>query len=379
MVTGSKELIRDMNTQLVLRMIMNEGPISRASIALKLGLTKATISAIVQILLDKQLVMEIGSDDTKKGRKPILLALNKNCGYVISLDLSTDYITVLTANLAGENCALKRLDNTSDHQTIVDCLIQVIATAINDVPHCTYGVVGIALSIHGVIHQNKIAFIPYSPYQNIDFAQELEEHFHISVCLENEANLFALGEWAYTFKTKNMLAISVHSGIGLGIIMKDQLITGQNGYAGEFGHTIIERNGRPCPCGNGGCLEQYASERSLLKALSEKKGERITAEQFAKLYLRQDADARDIMHLFIEYMALGINNLLQTFNPDIIVINSSFTMYFPEICEAISQALHNDMKRYCHLVPSPLQDTAILLGGVYLCCQNFLELGNVNE
>jgi predicted NBD/HSP70 family sugar kinase len=256
----------------------------------------------------------------------------------------------------------------------VERLIQIITTAIDQIPHCTYGVVGIALSIHGVIHQNKIVFIPYSPYQDIDFARELEAHFHIPVCLENEANLFALGEWTYTLKTKNMLAISVHSGIGLGIIMNNQLITGQDGYAGEFGHTIIERGGRPCPCGNGGCLEQYASERSLLKVLSEKKGTRITAERFCELYLKQDKDARDIMNLFVEYMAIGINNLLQTFNPDVMVINSTFTMYFPEICKAISQTLHNDMKRYCHLVPSHFQDTAILLGGVYLCCQKFLEL-----
>lgn len=374
MVTGSKELIRDMNTQLVLGIIMNEGPISRASIAVKSGLTKATISAIVQILLDKYLVLEIGSDDTKKGRKPILLELNKNCGYIISVDLSTDYITVLTANLMGENCALKRYENDTTQDTIMDRLAEIIASTIVRIPDCVYGVVGIALSIHGVIHDNRIVFIPYSPYQDIDFAKNLEAHFHIPVILENEANLFVLGEWAYSFKTKNMLGISVHSGIGLGIIMNDHLITGQDGYAGEFGHTIIEIDGRPCPCGNLGCLEQYASERSLLKELSAVKGEKICAEKFAGLYRQNDSDAINTMNLFVKYICIGINNLLHTFNPDIIVINSSFTMYFPEICDDITQHLQNTLKRYCHLAPSHLQDTAILLGGVYLCRQRFLEL-----
>jgi len=374
MITGSKELIRDMNTQLVLATIMNEEPISRASIAAKSGLTKATISAIVQILLDKHLVLEIGSDDTKKGRKPILLELNKNCGYIISVDLSTDYITVLTANLMGENCALKRYENDADRETILERLSKIISDAISQTPDCVYGVVGIALSIHGVIHDNRIVFIPYSPYEDIDFAKELEKLFDIPVILENEANLSVLGEWAYSFKTKNMLGISIHSGIGLGIIMNDQLITGQNGYAGEFGHTILEMEGRPCPCGNLGCLEQYASERSLLKELSAVKGRKISAESFAELYRKNDPDAVNTMNLFVKYIYIGINNLLHTFNPDIIVINSSFTMYFPEICDDITQHLQNTMKRYCRLVPSHLQDTAILLGGVYLCRQRFLEL-----
>lgn len=88
MITGSKELIRDMNTQLVLRTIMEFAPISRAAVSQKLGLTKATVSAIVQVLLEKELLLEIGSDDTKRGRKPILLTLNKSCAYSISIDLS---------------------------------------------------------------------------------------------------------------------------------------------------------------------------------------------------------------------------------------------------------------------------------------------------
>ena len=77
MITGSKELIRDINTRLVLETIINNGSISRAAIAKHLGLTKATISAIVQELIVKRLVIEIGSDDTSHGRKPILLSLNK--------------------------------------------------------------------------------------------------------------------------------------------------------------------------------------------------------------------------------------------------------------------------------------------------------------
>lgn len=374
MVTGSQGLIRDMNTQLVLNTIMSQGPISRATIATKLGLTKATISAIVQTLIDRFLVLEVGSGEVKKGRRPILLELNKDCGYVISIDLSVEYITVLTANLMGENCFLKRYPNNASRENILTKVEAIIAETINHVPNSHYKAIGIALAIHGVVDNNKVVFFPYSPYEGISFAKHLEKTFKLPVILENEANLSALGEWAYSFHKENLLNISIHSGIGLGIVMNNQLISGQDGYAGEFGHTIIEADGRVCPCGNLGCLEQYASERILLKELSEIKGRKINAEDFAILYGKKDPDAVHTMSLFIKYIAIGINNLLHTFNPDTIVINSSFTMYFPEVCDAITDQLHNTMRKYCHLVPSKLQDTSILLGGVYLCSRSFLGL-----
>jgi len=372
MITGNNKLIRDMNTQFVLDTIMKKGSISRASIAAELGLTKTTVSAIVQVLIERQLVLETGSKDTKKGRRPILLELNKNCGYSISIDLSPDFITVLTANLSGENCSLTRYKNDTGKDTILRTLEDIIHTVIKERPSSHYGLVGIALAIHGVVHNNKIVFTPYSPYEKIDFSAYLEEIFQVPIILENEANLSILGEWAYSFEKENMLGISIHSGIGLGIVMNNQLISGQDGFAGEFGHTIIEVDGRNCPCGNHGCLEQYASERTLLKELSAIKKRPIIPDEFAALYSEKDPDALQTMNLFVKYIAVGINNLLHNFNPDIIVINSSFTMFFPEICNTIMERLQNTMARYCHLVPSYLQDTAILLGGIYLCGQRFL-------
>lgn len=374
MVLGSQGLIRDMNTQLVLNTIMSQGAISRATIASELGLTKATVSAIVQTLIDRFLVIEIGSCEVKKGRRPILLEFNKDCGYVISLDLSAEHITVLTANLMGENCFLKRYPNNANKENILAKVEKIIADTIAKVPSSHYGVVGISLAIHGVVYNNEVVFFPYTPYEGIPFASQLEKTFKLPVILENEANLSALGEWAYSFPKENLLNISIHSGIGLGIVMNNQLISGQNGYAGEFGHTIIEVDGRTCPCGNFGCLEQYASERILLEELSKIKGHKIDAEAFAILYGKKDHDAVHTMDLFIKYISIGINNLLHTFNPDTIVINSSFTMYFPEVCEIITEQLHNTMRKYCHLVPSKLQDTSILLGGVYLCSRSFLGL-----
>lgn len=371
-LTGNLELIRDINTQSVIRTIIENGPISRAAIAAHLGLTKATISAIVQVLLDRNLILEIGSDDTKKGRKPVLLQFNKDCGYIISMDLSTDTITLLTANLLGENCSIRQYPAPKEDSAMISFLIHCIQETADQLPDSDYGLLGIALSIHGVVHHNKIVFLPYSSYENIDLITPLEEHFHVPVLMENEANLSVLGEWAHCHNTNEMLYVSIHSGIGVGIIMRNQLVKGKNGYAGEFGHTIIEMDGRPCPCGNHGCLEQYASERALFMELSSIKKIPVNTEVFGQLYQNGDPDALRLMKSFIKYISIGINNLLNTFNPDIVVLNSSLNMYHPMLCDDIMDHLHNKMKKYCHLVPSSLQDTAALLGGVWLIHNQFL-------
>ncbi len=377
MITGSKELIRDINTKLVLETIINSIAISRAAIAKHLGLTKATISAIVQELINKNLVIEIGSDDTNLGRKPILLSLNKKAGYVICIDIGVDTISALVSDLMGEDCSLKQIKTPKSSGNIIQVLIDLIESM--KLPRNTpYHLVGITLGIHGVIADNQVSFAPYYNLSGINIAGGLEEHFNIPVYLENEANLSVIGEKTFQYDYANIANISVHSGIGLGIIINHQLYTGYNGRAGEFGHTIIEIDGRQCPCGNKGCFEQYASERNLLKEFAGmKKEEEMSFEQFSAAYEAGDADAAKIMDAFIKYMSIGVNNILNAYNPDIVIINSSFTIFFPQITEKIEAALNSRMNSYIRIVPSVLQDTSILLGGICVAIKGFLGVENL--
>lgn len=372
MVTGSKELIRDINTNLVLETIINNTAISRAAIAKHLGLTKATISAIVQELINRKLVIEIGSDDTSLGRKPILLSLHKKAGYVICIDMGVDTISALVSDLLGEDCSLKQIKTPKNTLNIINVLIDLIESM--KLPENTpYNLVGITLGIHGVIANNQVSFAPYYNLSGINIAEGLEQHFNTPVYLENEANLSVIGEKTFQYDYANIANISVHSGIGLGIIVNHQLYTGYNGRAGEFGHTIIEIDGRQCPCGNKGCFEQYASERSLLREFAALKGtDEMSFEQFRVAYEANDPDAEKIMNDFIKYMSIGINNILNAYNPDIVVINSSFTIFFPHITERIEAALTSRMNSYIRIVPSVLQDTSILLGGICVAIKGFL-------
>lgn len=372
-MVGSKELIRDINSHLVLEVILNEGPISRATISTKVGLTKATVSAIVSELIEKKLIREIGSDDTSLGRKPILLEFCNENGNVISIDLSVDTITVFTSDLRGNHCGIKQYKNQFDKNSIIIRLINLIDETLDAIEDTPLGVVGISIAVHGVVDNNNIVFAPYYDYTDLPLAKEIEEKFGIPVCIENEANLLAIGERAFRRKNENLIAVSVHTGIGAGIIIDGKLYPGHNGLAGEIGHSIVVADGSPCPCGNRGCLEQYASEKAVLRDFAEKKGViSVSLDEFVAAYNKMDADAITITDRFAKYISVGINNLVHSFNPDVIVINSLLVTYIPKLLDMIRSHLISRMSKYCLLEPSGLQDSSILIGGVVLCMENYL-------
>ena len=375
MRVGSKELIRDINSHLLLEAIIQEGPVSRAALSKKTGLAKATVSAIVQELLEQKLVLEIGSDDTTLGRKPILLTFNEGCGHVLAIDVNTDTLSALTCNLKGESCRLRQFPNHAGRDEILPLLTSVIRQMTEELPKTPFGLVGIGLGIHGTVHRNEVTFIPYSPYEGLPFGAELEREFKVPVYLENEANLSVVGDNYFFFHVPDLIGVSVHAGVGVGIIIQNELYTGADGNAGEFGHTIIEMNGRPCPCGNQGCLEQYASERAILTQYALCTGQRDTdIDALVAACSRQEEKALSLLQDFVRYISVGINNLLNAFNPDVIVINSSFTSYFPEVLTQIRENLGNRAGRRCTLALSGLQDTSILLGAACLCIRNFLGI-----
>lgn len=379
MITGSKELIRDINSTLVLETIINSNPISRAAISKKLGLTKATISAIVQDLINKNLVIEIGSDDTVLGRKPILLSFNKKAGYIISVDLGVETISALLTDLQGEDCSLKQIKTPKKNANIITVLTDLIEIMKPKNTDSPYGLVGITLGIHGVVFDNKVSFAPYYALEGIDIAKSLEEHFQAPIFLENEANLSVLGEKTFMYDFPNIANISIHSGIGLGIVINNALYTGYNGRAGEFGHTIVEIDGKACPCGNYGCLEQYVSERVLLNDFAYLKGlTDVDFEMLSSMYQTGDKDAINIIEKFIKYMSVCVNNVLNAYNPDIVIINSSFTIFFPGLTRRIEQSLPCKMSSVIHIVPSALQDSSILLGGICVAIKSFLGISTLN-
>ena len=231
------------------------------------------------------------------------------------------------------------------------------------------------MGIYGVVRKNQILFTPYYPLPDPNLGSMLEETFGIPVLVENEANLSVLGESAFHYDCRNMIHINVHDGIGMGILINGHLYKGKDGYAGEFGHTILFPDGKPCPCGNRGCFELYASEKAILEEYGKRTGkENVSIDEFLSDYSRKISQAHDIMELFVKYMSIGINNLINTFNTDLIVLNSSFSNYIPDINSRIVEYLARHQNRDCRIIPSSLQDISGLMGGIRLSSEHFLDI-----
>lgn len=378
-VTGSKELIRDINSTLVLETIIQKGTVSRAAIAKELGLTKATVSAIVQGLLERKLVKEIGSDDTSFGRKPILLQFCDNAGYGICVDVGVEQLSAIRTNLSGRGAVLVQGGTPREPQRLAGAISRLVESLMGSAPQTSYGLVGIALGIHGAVKDNVITFAPYYDIAGMNLVGQLEERFSVPVLLENEANLSVLGEETFIYDYPILANISVHTGIGLGVVVNHELYTGFDGNAGEIGHTIVEVDGRPCPCGNRGCLEQYVSERALLAEFSRRKGlAEIDMDSFFEYYRKKDSDAVAILDDFVLYMSVCVNNVLNSFNPDIVVINSLFVVNSPSLIRRIEEHLSSRVNHYRKIVPSGLQDASILLGGICMVARRFLGVNRLH-
>ena len=168
MDTGNKAMIRDMNTNFILKTIIEGKALSRADIAKQSGLTKATVSAIVRLLLDRGLIAETGIAMTDKGRKPIILNFCPDAGCILAFDIGRTKITVLAANLAGQSINTFVCPTPDSRESLLPLLENIIETMSKALPETTYGLVSICVGIHGIVNDNYIRFTPYYPYSDIE-------------------------------------------------------------------------------------------------------------------------------------------------------------------------------------------------------------------
>ena len=369
-----KYVIREMNEKLVLKTIIDEGTISRADLAKQLDLNKTSISSIVADLIEKDLVVETGSGESSGGRKPILVMFNYKAGYSLSFDVGPDYISSLLTYLDGSFVAdsYTPVDSTStdDLCVTIKAFIQKYLDQINNT---TYGITGICIGLHGIVNEDQLVFSPFYSLDCSKLKEEIESSFNIPVMLENEANLAALGEQKLKPNVSNLVSLSVKYGIGAGVILNGTLYTGSDGHAGEVGHLITAINGRQCPCGNHGCLEQYASEHHILQAYKEYANlKSVNFMRFKQDYLRNIPIAQNVMSQFIQYMVIAVNNLITTFNPEIIIINSRITNQIEGIVDQIKNQLLYKGQGKIIINSSTLDRQATLLGGVHLNNVKFL-------
>lgn len=235
--------------------------------------------------------------------------------------------------------------------------------------------IGIAISIHGIISNNKIVFTPNYNIDQLDLAAEIENSLNIPVYIENEANLAALAEASFNNSYKNLVTCSIHTGVGAGIIIDEQLYRGHNGRSGEIGHTTLYPDGVKCPCGNKGCFEQYCSEAALLYSYQkEKQNTALSIDDLISDYNNNDKITHKLINQFSKNLSIALINIMSLFGPEIIYINSPLVSELPIIIKLIKNYLEGTIFNNIPISLSRIHNHPSLIGATVMNIQNFLNV-----
>lgn len=378
MAAGDAALIKKINRSLILSEILQHGAISRAHLSKITKLTRATISAQAADLLEDQLIVEYDIEYNQVGRKPTMLSLNGDAGYALGIDLERDQLTFVVTNLLG--CPVT-VDVIAHDCTNYELTLELLTTQINSYRQqysgCRYGIIGIVISVHGLVTtEQTIHFIPRLGWQQAPLKQDLQTALGVEVHIDNNANLTAFAERTFVHHdTKNLISISLYSGIGMGMIVNDQYFSGHDGFAGEIGHMIVVPGGEACECGNQGCWEKYASENAVLAALSNLYPDEELSYNFILQRCEQgDKQVIALMEQFIYYLSIGVNNVINIYNPDVVVLDSGLLRIYPDALSKIKAKLHSRVSHYHGLYISALGRTSCALGA---CAKSIGQLLDV--
>lgn len=374
----SKYTIRNDNKSLILKTIIENEPISRSELSTMTGLNKASVSSIIKDLLEQELVNEIGIGDASNigGRKPILLSFNKRSSLIISLDISFNYLKGVISYINGEIIHhYNDINTTINSHNIITKIMIAISELERHILKTPHGIIGVCIGVHGIVFNNKIIFAPYYDIDKVNIFSELSKICPYPIFIENEANLAALGEYTFSSKYDNLIGISIHSGIGAGIIKKGEIQYGNMGKTGEIGHSILYPNGIVCPCGNRGCLEQYASDTVVYKEFANmKRIKTYSPEIIREYYETDDEDTIKFINEISLYLSIGINNIITMNDPEIVVVNSELLHEIPNIINLIDEKIKSQFSIGTKIMLSSLQGNSTLLGGISLVAQNFLNI-----
>ena len=246
---------------------------------------------------------------------------------------------------------------------------------------------GVGIGAPGPLDRKRgiVIVTPNLGWQDFPLRQALSDRVGMPAAIDNDANCATLGEWwcGAAKGGRNVVGLTIGTGIGGGLILNGTLYHGSSDVAGEIGHTTIDSTGRRCKCGNYGCLEAYASgpaiaerarealagdEPSLLSAMVGGDYSRLTARTVYEAAGRGDAVAQEVVRETARFLGAGVANLLNIFNPDVVVLAGGVT----DAGEALFTPLRAEVRRRafrpavaaCRIVPGALAGTAGVVGAV---------------
>lgn len=380
----------------IIDLIRSWGPISRVELAEKTGLTQATISTLVRTLLSENIVVESGRGESTGGKPRMFLELNPASRLGLGVHIGQDYITYIVADLRGHVMARRRVEGPGGTSplTVVSRMTRDIDALILESGVARSSIVGLGIATPGPL--DRVAgTVRYAPSLEIwsDFpirrALSSTTGFHCE--FDNDATAAAIGEYwlGATEGYSTYASVYMGSGIGSGIVMDGTIYQGVSSNVGEIGHVSVDARGLPCPCGNIGCLELYASPQVVVAqaAAAVAAGTLdlpltgVISEDFAAIGSAAtdgDETALRLMRESAEYVASAVISMVNLLDLQLIVLaGSAFSTAGSFYVDIISSALaERALARAIHPVEVRLSvngNDAAALGAATLVLQDRLS------
>lgn len=373
---------RNRNRLQVLDALRSSGTASRADLARKTGLSRSTVSGLINELIADGLVVdrdETQSAGAQGGRPGALLSLDRSAGAALAIDFGHTHLRVAVADLASEILAERELlfDVDGSASGALDAAAQLTTEVLDAAGLAPRDVIGAAMGLPGPIDRATGAVgssVILPDWVGVQPAQEFARRLGapIGVIVDNDANLATLGESRFGagYGASDLVYVKVASGIGAGVMLGGRLHRGAAGSAGELGHVLHDPDGEICRCGNRGCLETVAAAGPLVRLLGRRHGPDFTTARLVQLAAEGDVGTRRVLVDAGRAIGRSLADLSNVLGPERIVIGGDLGGTGSPLLDGIRES----MARFAlpavlgsvELVGATLGGRAELLGGLSL-------------
>jgi predicted NBD/HSP70 family sugar kinase len=383
----TNEYVKQLNSATVMQIINEFSPISKIEISRLTGLNPATVTNIVNKLMDQHFIKIVGEDKSSGGRKPTLLAVDDGYHFSIGVTLSNEELSFSAINLKGEMIAKLRLP-IEDKAYLLD-LIHVVEENVKRIERLCMrsfkNLYAIGLATDGIIDAEKGILIdsPYYKWNHLNVKYIFENTFNEKIIFDTRARSMAVAEKIYGYgrDCKDLITVDISDSISVGILANDHLISGNNFGAGEISHLRVS-NRNKCYCGKTGCLNTFVTDESLVKKFHDRIVggedslvlESTPIEDVVARDIYQGANAGDKLCMQIvrdagKYIGRGLSYLVNINNPEKIFISGSYSatnIMNREINKVLVDFSYNKNLKQVYVGESSFREDAELMGAAAL-------------
>jgi transcriptional regulator of PTS gene len=365
---GHIDHIKQVNAGRVYKLIDLKGPISRIDLSKQSELAPASITKITRELMEAHLIHETTVQEaTTRGRPAVGLQTNNEGWQFLSMRLGRGYLTIALHELGGDVLIDTKIDiHERDQDDVLARLLHEIDEFFQTYAEQLDRVTSIAVTLPGLVNseQGIVLQMPHYNVENLALGPEIYKETGLPVFIANDTRAWALAEKLFgnSQDNDNSVLISIHHGLGAGIILDGRVLQGRHGNIGELGHIQIDKEGKLCHCGNRGCLETVASSQAIREQVKERiaQGESsslegiedVTIEQICAAAAEGDPMAVEVIEQLGHYLGSAIAIVINLFNPEKIliggVVNQAKNVLYPAIQKCIEeqslQVYHQDLE-----------------------------------